>query len=69
MKEKKKLSVTYCGGMIIMFAIIAYAINFVMPTSSSWAYIYVVGPVFFLLGVVVLILGIIIDAAKKKNQA
>ncbi|MFX0030676.1 MAG: hypothetical protein ACFE8B_15795 [Candidatus Hermodarchaeota archaeon] len=50
-----------------MFSIIGYFINFVMTTSSSWAYFYVVGPATFLLGLVVLIIGLIIKAAKKKK--
>ena len=69
MKEKQKFRFTNCGVMLIIFCIIAYVINFVMPTSSSWAYIYVVGPIFFLIGVVVLIIGIIVDAARKKKHA
>lgn len=70
MKEKKqKISIAYCGGMIMMFALIAYVINFSMPTSSSYAYIGIVGPIFPLIGVVILVIGLIIKAAKKKQQA
>ena len=73
MEEKKKnrrFSIAFCGGMIMIFAIIAYFINITTPTSSSYAYITVVGPVFFLIGFVIfiigLVIGIIISQVKKK---
>ena len=68
MSGKNQYRFTTCGGMIIVFAIIAYVINYTTPTSSSYAYIYVVGPIFLLIGVVALIIGIIIDLAIKKKS-
>ena len=66
-KEKKNTLtriVTNCGVMLIIFAFIAYFINLSAPISSSWAYIYVVGPIVLGLGVVVLVIGLLIGRSK-----
>jgi len=57
--------VANCGLTIILCGIMGYIVNFIVPTQSSWAYLYLLGPIIIIFGVIVLIIGAIRVSAKK----
>ena len=59
--------VANCGITIIFCGIGGYFVNFIMPTSSSWAYLYLLGPIIIIVGVVISIIGAISGVSVKST--
>jgi len=60
--------VTKAGGYFLVIAILTLMINFIMPTSSSYAFILFIFPVQIVIGLVLLVVGLIISARSKSEE-
>ncbi|NVM37250.1 MAG: hypothetical protein HWN81_16760 [Candidatus Lokiarchaeota archaeon] len=57
-----------CGVTMVLCGIAGYIVNFTVPTSSSWAYIYLLGPIMIAIGVIVSIIGAITGSIKATTK-
>ncbi|MFW9972940.1 MAG: zinc ribbon domain-containing protein, partial [Candidatus Odinarchaeota archaeon] len=48
--------------------IAGYIVNFIMPTSSSWAYLFLLGPIIIIIGLIISIVGAITGAVVKNKS-
>jgi len=60
--------VVNCGITILFCGIAGYIVNFIYPVDSSWAYLYLLGPIILLVGLIVAIIGAI-RASVKSSKA
>ncbi len=51
--------VSKAGTYLMIAGVLGYVVNLLIPTTSSWAYYYVVGPATILIGLIVLLVGLL----------
>jgi len=61
--------VAILGINIIMIAVVTLLINFIIPTSSSYAFILFLFPIEFTIGLIVLIIGLILSFLSKSGES
>jgi len=47
------------GGFVTVCGFLGYFVNFLIPSTASWAYYYVVGPAWILIGFIIFAIGIL----------
>ncbi len=59
LKYNKLNKISKAGMTLTSYGFMAYLVNFIIPSPSSWAFYFVVGPVWILIGFVIFGIGLI----------